>query len=55
MYSRACRQYNVHPVAYFYNALRNDKCVLRHRQMTSDSVKARSSGGQFLFRDARPR
>ncbi|KAH3830279.1 hypothetical protein DPMN_103520 [Dreissena polymorpha] len=40
MYSRACRQYNVHPVAYFYNALRNDKCVLRHRQMTSDSVKA---------------
>lgn len=40
MYVRACKQYGVHPVHYFHDALKTDKCVLRHRQMTSDEIKA---------------
>ncbi|KAL4230212.1 Leucine Rich repeat [Mactra antiquata] len=40
MYERACKEFGVHPVAYFHNALRSDKCVLKHRQMTADEIKA---------------
>ncbi|XP_052795635.1 leucine-rich repeat-containing protein 74B-like isoform X2 [Mya arenaria] len=40
MYARACRQYGVHPVACFNEALKKDKCILRHRQMTPNEIKA---------------
>lgn len=40
MYLKACKEYGVHPVAYFHNALKTEKCILRHRQMTSDEIKA---------------
>ncbi|XP_060605458.1 uncharacterized protein LOC132757976, partial [Ruditapes philippinarum] len=40
MYNKACKEFGVHPVANFHNALKTDKCVLRHRQMTADEIKA---------------
>ncbi|XP_045204099.1 leucine-rich repeat-containing protein 74A-like isoform X2 [Mercenaria mercenaria] len=40
MYVKACKEYGVHPVANFHHALKTDKCVLRHRQMTADEIKA---------------
>ncbi|XP_045204097.2 leucine-rich repeat-containing protein 74B-like isoform X2 [Mercenaria mercenaria] len=40
MYLRACSTFGVHPVASFYKGLREEKCILWHRNMTTDDIKA---------------
>lgn len=39
MYVRACKTMQTPPIAYFYGALKSNKCILRHRQITTDEIK----------------